>query len=93
MGMAEHHRVDVRDVEREGVSIAGLIFSATLNHAAVEQQPPPVQRDNMAGAGDLPRGAEKLNLHGDIVGVAQAALPDPLTPRNTLLHNRVPAGL
>jgi len=61
--VAEDDRVDRRGVERKRLQVAARRITPSLHHAAVKQQGPPTDPQYVAGAGDLARCTEELDLH------------------------------
>jgi hypothetical protein len=61
--MAQHHRIDVADAERERIVVARFVTPAALDHPAVEQDLPSRGTKHMARAGDFSGGAVEFKLH------------------------------
>jgi hypothetical protein len=61
--MREHHRVDLRDGQRQHRVLLTRLGAPSLEHAAVQQHGLPIEAENMTGACDLASRAGKLDLH------------------------------
>ena len=60
VGMAQHHGIDFRGIERKRVPVARLVFPASLDHAAVQQYLFTACVQDVAGAGDLGGGTKEF---------------------------------
>ena len=65
VGMAEDDRVDLCGIEGKRGAVALVRRGATLDHAAVEQQPPAVHDEDVTAAGHFTGPAVELELHAD----------------------------
>jgi hypothetical protein len=63
MRVTQDDRVDGVDLEREWQAIALWRIASALDHAAIQQQLPAGNAQNVAGAGNLARRPEELQLH------------------------------
>ena len=61
--VAQDHGVDPRGIEWEWLAVALLLLAATLDQAAVEQDPMGPDLQHVAGTGDATRGAVEFDLH------------------------------
>ena len=62
VGMGKDDGIQVLDVHRQRLGVAGFIFGAALDEAAFDQQALPTDFDQVTGAGDFAGGAEELNV-------------------------------
>ncbi len=63
MRMAEHHRIDLCGIEREGGAVACFLSPAALKQAAVQQDLLIVDAQDMAGSCYSFAGTEELQFH------------------------------
>jgi hypothetical protein len=63
MRVGDRHRVDLRRIEAELVTVVPLVFIAPLKHAALDQHRRAIGLEEIARAGHLAGRAEKLQLH------------------------------